>query len=377
MANEDVKNTQKEEDVKFWDGKKWEPWQKRFLGFWLTSLILGGLIFVVFVSNLLYKDKVAEEDYWNYYLQESTENQAQIDEISKDAVVVTTGTYVENMKEMNIKSSNYRVVTKLWFKWDANEDLDMIHNFEIYNGTINKIEVLEDKVYDGIRYQCARVDVTVSKAFWTRRFPLESHQLRFYVEPLYRVQKVKLVADPDSGVNPGLSLAGYEFKRASNAIFNQQYDSSYGDDTITGDLITSEYVCQMEFNRNGFGLYFKCFIALFGTSLWVFITMFLCTYHNVDPLSMIPAALFGTVSNIMVGANLLPDALDMGLLEFVNIWGVFTILSGALTIISINRIRNKHKDLDFAYKFGRVMFFSLLTLIVAGHIAMPVCSYIF
>lgn len=63
---------------------------------------------------------------------------------------------------------------------------------------------------------------------------------------------------------------------------------------------------QLEINRSGLGLYAKCFIALFGTSLWVFITMFLCTYHRADPLSMIPAALFGTVSNIMVGTILSP-----------------------------------------------------------------------
>lgn len=357
--------------------KKWEGWQKKRLFLCLAIIILGGFLYISYAAHDLYTDKKGEESYWNYHLAESTENTEKIAEISKAAIPVTCGVYVENLKEINIKSSSYRVVAKLWFKWDANEDLDMIHNFEIYNGTMNKLELLEDKVYDGIHYQCARIDVSVFKNFWAKRFPLESHQLRFYVEPLYRVQRVKLVADEDSGINPGVGIAGYEFQRFSNAIFNQEYDSSYGDDTIEGDLITSEYMYQMEFNRNGFGLYLKCFIALFGTSLWVFITLFLCTYHKIDPLSMIPAALFGTVSNIMVGANLLPDALDIGLLEYVNTWGVFTILSGALVIININRIRSKYQDHEFASKFGRIMFYSLVTLVVSGHIIMPVCAYLF
>lgn len=104
-------------------------------------------------------------------------------------------------------------------------------------------------------------------------------------------------------------------------------------------------------------------------------TMFLCTYHRVDPLSMIPAALFGTVSNIMVGANLLPDALEIGLLEYVNAWGIFTIIAGALTIININRIRNKHGDKRFAALFGRVMSFTLMFIVILGHILMPLSAY--
>lgn len=357
--------------------KKWKGWQKKRLGLGLLFLIGLGFLFLLYAAHDLYTDKKNEESYWNYYLAEDSENKEEIEAISKDAVPVTCGTYVETLKEISLKNSYFRVVAKIWFKWDASQDLDMIHNFEVYNGTMNKLEVLDDKVYDGIHYQCARMDVSVFKSFWTKRFPLESHQMRFYIEPLYRVQKVKLLADSDSGINPSVSIAGYELERTSTAIFNQKYDSRYGDDTISGDLITSEYLCQMEFNRTGFGLYLKCFIALFGTSLWVFITLFLCTYHRIDPLSMIPAALFGTVSNIMVGANLLPDALDIGLLEYVNTWGVFTILAGAVVIININRIRTKYQDHEFAGKFGRIMFYALLTLIVAGHVIMPVCAYMF
>ena len=107
------------------------------------------------------------------------------------------------------------------------------------------------------------------------------------------------------------------------------------------------------------------------------ITLFICTYHRVDPLSMIPAALFGTVTNIMVGANLLPDALQLGLLEFVNIFGIVTILAVAMTIININRIRNKYEDRDFASFYGRVMFYTILVLVVAGNIILPMSAYMF
>lgn len=92
---------------------------------------------------------------------------------------------------------------------------------------------------------------------------------------------------------------------------------------------------------------------------------------------MIPAALFGTVSNIMVGANLLPDALEVGLLEYVNIWGIFTILAVTISVINVNRIRSKFEDRDFAKFFGRVMFYSIITLTLLGHVLMPLSAYMF
>ncbi|MEA5004760.1 MAG: hypothetical protein VB081_14830, partial [Christensenella sp.] len=96
-----------------------------------------------------------------------------------------------------------------------------------------------------------------------------------------------------------------------------------------------------------------------------------------DPLSMIPAALFGTVANIMVGANLLPDALQAGLLEYVNVWGIMMILMGAMAIININRIRKKYEDRDFSKHYGRVLFYTILILVLAGNLLMPICAYIF
>ncbi|NCB92424.1 MAG: hypothetical protein EOM40_07605 [Clostridia bacterium] len=92
---------------------------------------------------------------------------------------------------------------------------------------------------------------------------------------------------------------------------------------------------------------------------------------------MIPAALFGTVSNIMIGANLLPDALDIGLLEYVNFWGILTILMGALIVININRIRTSRKDFVFATLYGRIMFFTMVFFVVTGHVLLPIAAYMF
>ena len=79
----------------------------------------------------------------------------------------------------------------------------------------------------------------------------------------------------------------------------------------------------------------------------------------------------------MVGANLLPDALQTGLMEYVNFWGILTILSVTFTVINVNRIRNKYEDRDFANHYGLTMFVVILTVILIGHILLPLSAYRF
>ncbi|MEG2372511.1 MAG: hypothetical protein RSB36_06970, partial [Hydrogenoanaerobacterium sp.] len=181
----------------------------------------------------------------------------------------------------------------------------------------------------------------------------------------------------NSGVNPSMGISGYKLMRNTVGVVNYEYLNTQSDPVIGKAPVHSELVTALEINRSTWGLYVKCFIALFGTTTWVLITLFLNTYHKVDPLGMIPAALFGTVSNIMVGANLLPDALQLGLIEYVNIWGVMIILAVTFAIININRIRSKYEDKEFAVFYGRIMFYTILTLTVVGNVSLPLTAFRF
>lgn len=355
--------------------KGMQPWQKRRL-FITLFLVLGiGITFLVSTCTALYQDKVSERDYWNAALTPSDSALEHLSQIDDNATQVAVGTYIETFKELSLRNSSYRMEFLLWFRWSGDEDLDMANHFRIYKGTINKSQILKDYHENGVHYQLLRVDASVYKNYWTIRFPLESHQLRMYIESNYTADRVIFKNDKENcGFNGNLDIPGYELVRHDTGIFTVEADSNNGDPELSDTAINSEFVTALEVNRGSWGLYLKCFIALFGTTTWVLITLFINTYHHVDPLSMIPAALFGTVSNIMVGANLLPDVLQLGLLEFVNLWGVMTILAVALVIININRIRNKYQDKEFASFYGRILFYTILTLVVVGHISLPLSA---
>lgn len=357
----------------------YEKWQQKHLLLWLSILFIFFTSYIFYTCYVLYKDKSNEEIYWNNYLYEHDTLSLAEKQLSENATKVLTGTYIDNIKEVNIKESTYKVKFQLWFKWKNNSKLNMLENYEIYNGDIDSQEIIKDVKMGDVNYQLAEVTATISKVFWTKRFPIGSYQLRFYIEPKQGIENILIKPDiKNSSINKNINISGFSLNNFATNLCIQTKENTKADPSIKAKVYkTSEFMTAIELKREGIGLYVKCFIALIGTLGWVLIALFICTYHNVDPLSMIPSALFGTVSNILVGANLVPDALDTGLLEYVNIFGIFIILIATLSIIMINRIRDYHEDKSYASFFGKHIFWLLLIMTFLGNLLLPIAAYKF
>lgn len=358
-----------------------EAWQKKRLFSWLAIFSVMAGIFLTYAITTVHNDRAKQDANWEYPFTVNEEIMADVERIRGESnpTEVAIGTYLEDLKDFSLKNGTFRLTSMVWFKWKGNDDLNFVDNFRVYKGYINRSSLIEDiTLHDGTRYQSFRVDVTITKQFETSRFPLESHQLRMYIEPDYTINEVVLVDDKESNsYASNISITGYEICNYDTGIFYYRYPTDYGHGEYSNGKISSEHITAIELNRSSVGVYLKCFIALFGTTSWVLIVLYICTFHRVDPLGMLPAALFGTVTNIMVGANLLPDALDLGLLEFINFWGIFTIITVTVGVININRIRNKFEDRDFAKFFGKTVFFFVLMVIILGHTLIPLAAYKF
>ncbi len=354
--------------------------QRKKLLFWLCFVMAAAILFIGFASVYLISDKTNEKKAWDRYLTEADTYTAEEAALSANAVQVSTGAYVERLDSVDIKNSKYTVTFKCWFNWSGNNELDMENGFEIYEGTIKSISKKDEHRENGNNYQLFEVTADISKEFSTKRFPLGSYQLRIYLKPIENIEHIVFVPDKNgSGVNSKLNAAGFELNKYDNALFILRCDAdSYGAYYKSGGTEAySEFLTVMELNRSSVGLYLKCIIALIGTGIWALITLFLCAHHRVDSLGMMPAILIGTVTNLMIGANLVPDALHMGLLEFINIWGIYTVLIATVLIIAINRIRSKDKDEKFAELFGKVMFYAVMLTTIAGHVILPLSAYKF
>ncbi len=336
--------------------------------------VIFTLVLTYFCSVLIIES--ADQNYrWVKDLTDTPEQAQKAKKLSKHAQKVKVGTYVENIRRIDMKNSEYRVEILVWFDWKGDPDLDPANNFRIYKGSVNSKEMMEDMHNGDTNYQLVSMDVTVSKNFDVKRFPLGTHQLRFYVESDDPIQEVRYVSDQkNSGINENLTITGFDLKRFAVGDVTYEYNSTHGNPTVKDKEMTSEVVTAMEIKRSDFGLYLKCFIALYATLVWIMISLYICTYHHVDPLGMIPGALFGAVGNIIVGTNLLPDAETAGLVEFGNIWGAIMIIAATIAIISINRVR-KLQDNDYSQYYGRFLFYIILAFMLLGEILLPVIAY--
>lgn len=363
--------------VRVRDFRKLEPWKRYLTIKWAIVFTVVGVAFMALACMSMHMS--AENSRAHYFDPDSASTQSEISAAndlaaSGNATHVLTGTYLENVSTIDLKNSEFTTTFLVWFKWNGSPDLDMVHHFNIFKGTIDSIDVLSEEVNGDETYQLARVKVVITKNFDTARFPLSSQQCNIYLESEYKAQDVILDPDlEDSAVNSSISVSGFTVRDVSWAQNAHVYNSTQGDPAVTEAPVTSEFVTSFMVTRDGYGLYFKCFLAMYGTSAWVLIMIYICGNHRVDAVGMIPGALFGTVSNIMVGAALVPDALSLGLLEYVNVWGIMTIIAAALAIIQIENIRSEHgrKDEPFARFFGRVMFVVVMVLAILGNIVLP------
>ncbi len=364
---------------------KLELWQQHSIKkhVFLLCVIAGAIL--CYFCYVLQTDVDANHFKWEKHLNNDPKIVADLQLASPNATKVLCGTYVEGIHDINMAAGNYWVNFLTWFRWDGDEITDMADHFRIYRGLIKAKRVIKSYKEGNTHYQLVRVEAIVDKNYATRRFPLDEQQFVFYIEPDYTAARVILTADTkESNVNRNLDISGYKLIDNGVNILSYEYRNTRGDirlEKSTDKNIITELATGIQVKRDGPGLYAKCFIALYGCILWALITLFINIYNHVDPLDMIPEALFGCVANIMVGASLLPDALEMGLLEYVNIWGILIILICTLIIINVNNIRRKYALPDgtcyYAASYGRVMFYVFTFFALAGNIILPVIAYAF
>ncbi len=351
---------------------------KRKLIFWETFIIGFFVLFIGASSIYLYDNKRGDEYDWNNYLTESCDYTQEEINLMENAAEVSVGTYIVSIDEIDIKNSNYTVTFNCWFNWEGNDTLDMRDKFDIYEGEIKSVKILDEYRNGADNYQLFRVNATVHKEYDTRRFPLASYQLRLYIMPTQSIEDIVFAPDKDgSSVNENLGVTGFKLTNSDVGLYINRHDTALDGAYYKNGAseVYSEIITEIELNRSSWGLYIKCILTLLGTTAWMFITLFACSHHNVDSLGMIPAVLIGTASNIVIGANLVPDALQAGLLEFINIWGIYIVIISTIMIMQINQIRREYgKDSNL---FGEIIFYTIVITTIAGYIILPLSAYKF
>ncbi len=277
---------------------------------------------------------------------------------------VLVGTQVESIPDISVRDNLWKVKFLVWFRWEGDEwprELYPGNTFFVGNGDITRKELVEEFHQDGVHYQAYRVNATIEKYFDTTRYPLDSHQLMLFIEDDRDISEVWYVPDKDnSGLNRHLVISGFDMISTNCGVYLNEYANDMAHPVLEAKGFdgkkTMEYMFAVSVNRGGYGLFLKAFLGLLGILLWVCIGLYNCAYNGTDAMGAISTGIFGVVSSMIVGMNLLSDARGSGLIEYVNFFSLAIILLVTLFVIRINHLRSRGGSNSYAACYAKSVF---------------------
>ncbi len=246
-----------------------------------------------------------------------------------EATPVTVGVYVERIPSLSIKETSWKAVFDLWFRWEG-DLLNPGEDFVLMDGTIDAKEKLVESQEGAEHYVRYRVSATFTKSFRITRFPIDEHLLTLALESGDK-RRSEMVFVPDTGsttVSSRVAVPGYKLTEFKGIEKAHSYKTTRGDPKLlVGTKSTfSQYRFGMSIQRDGWGLYFKMFQALFVA---VGVAMLACFIKptDVDPrFGLGVGGLFAAVANSYLVGSYVPDTGEFALADVVNAIGIVAIL---------------------------------------------------
>ncbi|MEI8316798.1 MAG: hypothetical protein WCH79_02555 [Planctomycetia bacterium] len=289
---------------------------------------------------------------------------------------VTIGFYLESMDEISLHDSHWRGVLDIWCRWkddpDApgGPDFDPFEHLIVVNGTIADRRTLREIHSDGEHYVLNRCSLECTKAFQVVNFPLDRHLiLASFENSDHTRQELLFAADQESSaVSRRVAMSAYRIVGFQALENPHSYQTSRG---LPGaSPAEHEIFSQPRFaiiiERDGWGLFFKMFQALFVAVAVALLACFIKPTH-VDPrFGLGVGALFAAVANTYLVGSYVPETSAFSLADVVNMLGIGTILvSLTQSTISLWLYDSLDKR-TFSRRLDWVSFWAILWLFVAS-----------
>lgn len=266
-------------------------------------------------------------------------------------------------------------------------------------GTVKELEEIEYFDNNGnshiLCYQKVKFEAKFEKAFDSYRYPLDSIQLKMYIQPTMDATYLRYYPDRDktsngeniSGFSSYFAITnGYRLIKEKDGIsnFNQKinYYQDVNNDPAVGEY-EHTYKTQLEIivraNRQGISLFLQAFVNLFSVIIWIGIAFYNQSYNGEDSIGMLGTGLFGAISSVLVGISMVSDAGLFSLITMLNIFTLAVIMIMAYHSISARRAIVKQDKIAIAYNGVklRITFFILMLCTIVMFIGLPFISYLF
>jgi hypothetical protein len=152
--------------------------------------------------------------------------------------IVTVGTYIQNLSDVDLKAGTLRADFYLWFRWRGAIDPTLTYEFtnsipqELSSKAGSTTEdgtPLAETLADGQKIQVFHVQGKFVHPFRVDDFPLDAQDLVISIEDL-RYDETTLVyeVDPTSEYRADLSIIGWEPRRLDAKVVPNRYTTNFG-----------------------------------------------------------------------------------------------------------------------------------------------------
>ena len=349
------------------------PKAKRHILISMMILIIPVTVYAAMGAIHMHQNKVAAVDKYDDRIELTEEQLTEFNDLDA-AREVQVGVYMESITNVSVANDSWKTKFLLWFRWEGEHWEPSEYpgeTFLIGNGITDSKTLMEEFHENGQHYQLYRITATIEKYFDTTRYPLESHQLKLFIEDDRDMSEVYYSPDKhNSTISPYLNIAGFDIINFDSGLYLNEYTSTMGHPRLEEmefeSKKTLEYVFVTRINRAGYGLFMKAFLSLLAILLWICISLYNCAYNQTDAMGSINTGIFGVVSSMIVGMNLLSDARGSGLIEYINMFSLAMILIITVYIIRINRFREKKVREAFVSCYAKSLFWSVSILSVTS-----------
>ena len=277
---------------------------------------------------------------------------------------VLCGAYIETLHGIDWYRSTVDSNFLVWYVSD-NKDINFIDKMHIMNEIESKI-ILHEVVPlpDGRYLTNVLYQAKLLQNWKLSNFPFMRQMLQIELEPIHiDLQELEFVTDPSRNhYNPNLHL--YDWKVTSFQVIPvvKTYHSTFGwSNRPNNDISYSRIDINMNFERQGWRLFFQLFGVLYLAYLLTFAVYFVPITELNSKMGLLIGATFAAIGNNFVLEKFLPPVGELTLSDKLQLL-TFSLI--AITVFIVLIARAVYKRSPFVAKVfevcGGIVFFAVL-----------------
>lgn len=292
---------------------------------------------------------------------------------------VWVGVFINQVYEISLKDNAFVANFYLWFRWrpgpwEDGTPFEPDKSFGIVEGRIeSNEEVARKELPGGLQYACRKVTARITKFWDVSDYPIDGHTLNIIVEEEDKENPlVRYLADSEnSGVSPDIRMPGWKLTKLGSRGGVGGYATNFGDLSLpTGkESQYDRFVYSMQFQRTGWGYFFKTFFSVWIAAFIAFLCFFIKP-TDVDPrFGLGVGALFAAIASEYIVASTLPDTNLITLADKIHVVG-FAVIFVAILQSTVSLWMAENERVEGSKKLDRAFGFLLPVAYVAVNAAL-------